>query len=125
MKLLTIQALKTCLFYLMETNGELHLYLNNYIAQNPLTDDVDEWLVELAAAPLTKVESKMNARVPTIESLQLKFREVSPRDVVERVLSFQAELAKEFCKSLEKLGVENAKILRKALERTLSLGDLE
>jgi hypothetical protein len=34
--MLTRQAIKTVLKYMSETNGELHYYLHNYIADNPV-----------------------------------------------------------------------------------------
>jgi len=54
---LTRQAIKTCLNYLSETNGELHFFLHNYLADNPLPlsgdSDADAWLATLASTPLT------------------------------------------------------------------------
>lgn len=55
----TRQAVKTTLNYLAETNGELHFFLHNYVSERPLpldpAVDADDWLVELATTPLTKV----------------------------------------------------------------------
>ena len=33
--MITIQALKNLLHFLQETNGEMHMYLHNYIHENP------------------------------------------------------------------------------------------
>ena len=84
--MVTRQALKTLLNYLSETNGELHLWLHNYISDHPLPldgrVDADEWIVALSASPLTKVQDPARSSVVSPAALEAVLhgeREVSPR----------------------------------------------
>lgn len=55
----TLQAVKTALVFFGETNGQMHLYLHSYLAENPIQVDAqgaaEEWLVKLACKPITTV----------------------------------------------------------------------
>jgi hypothetical protein len=127
--LLTRQAVRTLLHYLSETNGEMHLFLNEYLAAHPLVVDAQhsarEWLATLAAQPLTRVSDPGRASAPSAAALSAAdpvkgVREVSPREVVERVLALRVDIASEMCADLEKTRDGNASVLRAALARTLA-----
>jgi len=132
MDLLTVQSVKTVLHYLQETNGEMHLFLHNYLHDNPLgatyrnsagqprRESGEEWLVKLASSGLTTVTDPMRGSVPTIEDSQPKTREISPRDCVERILATRKDLSEDFVSFLEKVEMKNGSVLRNALERTFS-----
>ncbi len=135
MDLLTVQSVKTVLHYLQETNGEMHFYLNNYIYENPFgktyknsagqptRESGEERLINLASSGLTTVTNPMRGSVPTIEDSQPRTREISPRDVCERILATRKELSKDFLLLLEKVEVKNGSVLRNALEKTFTTMD--
>lgn len=137
MDLLTVQSVKTVLHYLQETNGELHLFLNNYIAENPFfqtrknaagqpkRESGEEWLIKLASSGLTTVTDVNRGSVPTIDDSQPKTREVSPRDCAERILATRKDLGEDFVSFLEKVEVKNGSVLRNALERTFTIVEEE
>jgi hypothetical protein len=84
--LVTRQAIKTVLNYLSETNGELHFFLHNYVSEHPLPLggdlDPDDWLVQLASTPFTKVQDPRRSSVPSAAAAAAVTqgeREVSPR----------------------------------------------
>ncbi|CAL6441799.1 unnamed protein product [Bathycoccus prasinos] len=132
MDLLTVQSVKTVLHYLQETNGEMHLFLNNYIAEHPFgqirknaagqpkRESGEEWLIKLASSGLTTVTDVNRGSVPTIDDSQPKTREVSPRDCAERILATRKDLGEDFVSFLEKVEVKNGSVLRNALERTFT-----
>ena len=137
MDLLTVQSVKTVLHYLQETNGEMHLFLNNYIAENPFfqtrknaagqpkRESGEEWLIKLASSGLTTVTDVNRGSVPTIDDSQPKTREVSPRDCAERILATRKDLGEDFVSFLEKVEVKNGSVLRNALERTFTIVEEE
>ena len=91
--LVTRQALKTMLNYLSETNGEMHFFLNNYVADHPLpmngSTDADDWIVDLASTPLSRVQDPSRSSVPSVAAAAAVLqgvREVSPRSVRARPL---------------------------------------
>jgi hypothetical protein len=130
--LLTVQSVKTVLHYLQETNGEMHMFLHNYLHDNPMgqtyrnsagqprRESGEEWLVKLASSGLTTVTDPMRGSVPTLEDSQPKTREISPRDCVERILATRKDLSEDFVSFLEKVEMKNGSVLRNALERTFS-----
>jgi len=132
MDLLTVQSVKTVLHYLQETNGEMLLFLNNYIAEHPFgqtrknaagqpkRESGEEWLIKLASSGLTTVTDVNRGSVPTIDDSQPKTREVSPRDCAERILATRKDLGEDFVSFLEKVEVKNGSVLRNALERTFT-----
>lgn len=84
--ILTRQAIKTLMNYLSETNGELHFWLHNYWSEHPLPldprIDPDDWIVELACCPLTKVNDPRRSSVVSAAAVSAVMhgeREVSPR----------------------------------------------
>lgn len=124
--LVTRQAIKTVLNYLSETNGELHFFLHNYISDNPLplggTVDPDEWLVALASTPLSKVKDPRRSSVASAASHAAATageREVSPREVAERILGLRQHIATEVMEELGGMGQANAGVTRRALEKTI------
>lgn len=129
--LLTVQAVKTLLIYLQETNGESHLFLHEYLVNHPLpaTDDehgAEQWLADLACTPLTLVSDPRRSSVcgPAGEETYLRGkREVSPRDIAERVLALRASLAVDFINELEKVPIRNSAILRRALTQSFAEPD--
>ena len=137
MDLLTVQSVKTVLHYLQETNGEMHLFLNNYIAENPFfqtrknaagqpkRESGEEWLIKLASSGLTTVTDVNRGSVPTIDDSQPKTREVSPRDCAERILATRKDLGEDFVSFLEKVEVKNGSVLRNALEKTFTIVEEE
>lgn len=123
----TRQAVKTLLNYLSETNGEQHLWLHNYCADVglPLSADVDadEWIAKLASTPLTRVSDPRRSSVPSVAAAAAVMdgeREVSPRDVAERLLALRAHIAAEMAAELGRMGEANAQVKRRALEMSVS-----
>lgn len=123
----TRQAVKTLLNYLSETNGEQHLWLHSYVAETPLPlsgqTDADEWLARLATTPLTKVQDPRRSSVPSIAAATAVLngeREVSPRDVAERIMSLRQHIASEMAEGLAGIGEANAAVRRRALELSVS-----
>jgi hypothetical protein len=106
--------------YLSETNGEQHLFLHNYVADNPLPlageADADEWVARLATSPLTTVQDPRRSSVPSVAAAAAVLqgeREVSPRDVAERVLALRAHIAEEMREGLGRMGEANAGVRRR------------
>lgn len=125
--LATRQAIKTVLNYLSETNGEQHLWLHNWVADNPIplsgATDADEWLVRLATTPLTKVQDPRRSSVATVAAEAAVLhgeREVSPRDVAERIMALRRHISDEMVEELAKMGEANAAVRRRALELTVA-----
>ncbi|KAI8473638.1 MAG: hypothetical protein J3K34DRAFT_410087 [Monoraphidium minutum] len=125
--LATRQAIKTLLNYLSETNGEQHLWLHNYVADTPLPlsgeTDADEWLARLATTPLTMVQDPRRSSVPTVAAQTAVLhgvREVSPRDVAERIMALRQHIATEMAEGLGRVGEANAAVRRRALELSVS-----
>jgi hypothetical protein len=130
--MITIQALKNLLHFLQETNGEMHMYLHNYIHENPFklseTRSMEDWLTDLAAKPLTRVNDPRRSSVPgpaMDEEALRKGREISPRDLVERILQARSNVAEEITRELSapRLAVKNNKIFTAALSSTFRLSD--
>lgn len=128
--LITVQALKNCLHYLQESNGEMHMYLHEYIHNNPFnlseTRSMDDWLVQLAAQPLKRVSDPRRSSVPgpAAEEAALRGgREVSPRDLVERILAARKHVAQELREVTDNITVKNNAIFTKALSTSIKLSD--
>ena len=128
--LITIQALKNMLHYLQESNGEMHMFLHNYVNENPIQLDekhsMEDWLTRLAARPLTRVKDPRMSSVPgpaAEESALRNGREVSPRDLVERILAARVHVAQELEGVGENLSVRNNLIFTNALATTFKLSD--
>ena len=128
--LITIQALKNMLHYLQESNGEMHMFLHNYVHENPIQLDekhsMEDWLTRLAARPLTRVNYPRRSSVPgpaAEESALRNGREVSPRDLVERILAARVHVAQELEGVGENLSVRNNLIFTNALATTFKLSD--
>ena len=128
--LITIQALKNMLHYLQESNGEMHMFLHNYVNENPIQLDekhsMEDWLTRLAARPLTRVNDPRRSSVPgpaAEESALRNGREVSPRDLVERILAARVHVAQELEGVGENLSVRNNLIFTNALATTFKLSD--
>ena len=128
--LITIQALKNILHYLQESNGEMHMFLHNYVHENPIQLDekhsMEDWLTRLAARPLTRVNDPRRSSVPgpaAEESALRNGREVSPRDLVERILAARVHVAQELEGVGENLSVRNNLIFTNALATTFKLSD--
>lgn len=125
--LVTRQAIKTVLNYLSETNGELHYFLHNYVAEHPLPlaaeTDADEWLVALASSPLSEVVDPRRSSVASVAAaaaaLQGK-REVSPREVADRILGVREHISKELLEELALIPDANTDIKRRALSKTVT-----
>ncbi|GLI69103.1 hypothetical protein VaNZ11_013650 [Volvox africanus] len=125
--LLTRQAIKTTLNYLSETNGELHFFLHNYWAENPMvmdgSTDADEWLVRLAATPWTKVQDPRRSSVVSAAAAAAVLngeREVSPREVAERIMRLREHIAKEMTEDLSRIGADNTDVLKRTLAKTFT-----
>ncbi|KAG2499951.1 hypothetical protein HYH03_002236 [Edaphochlamys debaryana] len=123
--ILTRQAIKTTLNYLSETNGELHFYLHNYWADNPLVVDpavdADEWLVKLATTPLTKVQDPRRSSVVTAAAAAAVLngeREVSPRELAERIMRLREHIAAEMAEDLGAIREDNVQVQRRTLSLT-------
>lgn len=128
--LITIQALKNVLHYLQESNGEMHMFLHDYIHQNPFnlseSASMDDWLVGLAAQPLRRVKDPRRSSVPghaAEEAALRKGREVSPRDVVERIIQARTHVADELVGVRDQLSVKNSAIFTRALKTSVKLSD--
>ncbi|GIL73184.1 hypothetical protein Vretimale_4766 [Volvox reticuliferus] len=125
--LLTRQAIKTTLNYLSETNGELHYFLHNYWAENPMvmdgSTDADEWLVRLASTPWTKVQDPRRSSVVSAAAAAAVLngeREVSPREVAERIMRLREHIAKEMTEDLSRIGSDNIDVLKRTLAKTFA-----
>eukprot|EP00878_Enallax_costatus_P006853 GHUV01007181.1.p1 GENE.GHUV01007181.1~~GHUV01007181.1.p1 ORF type:complete len:247 (+),score=27.52 GHUV01007181.1:42-782(+) len=125
--IVTRQAVKTVLNYLSETNGELHFFLHNYISENSLPlagdTDADEWLIALASSPLTSVQDPRRSSVASVAAaaaVTQGTREVSPRDVAERIMGLREHIAQEVMEELTKITQANTDVRRRALEKTVS-----
>ena len=124
--LLTRQAVKNLLHYLQETNGEAHLWLTNYCATNgtPPVDSQNsarDWLARLAAQPVTVLQDPLRATMVKREDEEAKYlREVSPRDIAERLLALRLDIANEVSVDFQKVSTANSAILLKTLSITLS-----
>lgn len=55
-----LQAIKTCLNYLSETNGELHYFLHNYVSDRLAAD------LPLTVSTSTQPQSHAAARTPLV-----------------------------------------------------------
>ena len=128
--LITIQALKNMLHYLQESNGEMHMFLHNYVNENPIQLDekhsMEDWLTRLAARPLTRVNDPRRSSVPgpaAEESALRNGREDSPRAFVERILAARVHVAQELEGVGENLSVRNNLIFTNALATTFKLSD--
>ena len=101
--LITRQSVKVLLHFLGETNGEAHLWLNEHLATHgpPKVDaegSATRWLAHLGSQPLAKVSDPGRASAPSpaaVEQALHGVREVSPRDILSRILQLRLELAKE------------------------------
>ena len=125
--MVTRQALKNLLHYLQETNGEAHLYLNDYLATNgaPKVDaeySARAWLARLAAQPPVVLSDPGRSSAPSAAAAAQasSTREVSPRDLVERVLATRLDVAAEIVAEMDKMGASNAAVLLATLSLTLS-----
>jgi hypothetical protein len=122
--------LKSLLHYLHETNGEAHLWLNDYVSSvGPPNVDAERsaqaWLVDLAAMPLQTVTNPGRSSAPSLQALEAatSTREVSPRDLVERLLALRLDIAAESIDLLGgRPGITNAEVLRAALAKTTGSG---
>ncbi|GMH39147.1 hypothetical protein BSKO_07045 [Bryopsis sp. KO-2023] len=128
--LITRQAVKTCLKYLEETNGQLHYFLHCYVAANPLPISADvsseDWLTKLAASPWTTITHPgrtSNVSPAALAAAVEGEREVSPRDVAERIMKLRLHLAKEMAEDLDGLPMDNDLVLRRALEMTIATNE--
>ncbi|KAG2450240.1 hypothetical protein HYH02_000337 [Chlamydomonas schloesseri] len=125
--ILTRQAIKTTMNYLSETNGELHFFLHNYWAEHPLAVDpavdADEWLVQLAATPWTKVQDPRRSSVVSAAAQAAVMngeREVSPREVAERIMRLREHIAKEMAEDLARVPADNTEVLKRTLTKTFT-----
>ncbi|EFJ52107.1 hypothetical protein VOLCADRAFT_86928 [Volvox carteri f. nagariensis] len=113
----TIKAIKTTLNYLSETNGELHFFLHNYWAENPLVmdgnADADEWLVRLAATPWTKVQSLARHLQPLSSMAR-------GREVADRIMRLREHIAKEMTEDLSRIAADNTDVLKRTLAKTFT-----
>ena len=104
------------------------MFLNNYCSENEffkakergLKETSEEWLCTLSSVPLAQVEDKMRASVPSYESMEPRVRQVSPRDIAERIMLARMDIARDMCEMLEACERKNGNVLREALERTVS-----
>lgn len=130
MDLITIQALKNVLHYLQETNGEMHMFLHQYVTENPFElgadRTMDDWLTQLAAQPLVRVKDPRRSSIPgpAAEEAALRGgREVSPRDLCERILAVRKSVGEELVGVVGELEVRNRSIFTRALTKSFQLSD--
>lgn len=130
MDLITIQALKNVLHYLQETNGEMHMFLHQYVAENPFElgadRSMDDWLTQLAAQPLVRVKDPRRSSIPGPASEEAALRggrEVSPRDLCERILAVRKSVGEELVGVVGELEVRNRSIFTRALTKSFQLSD--
>lgn len=77
----------------------------------------------MASSPLTKVSDPQRSSIPSAaaaDAVMNGTREVSPRAVVERVLSLREHIAVEMMEELGGIKADNAGVMRSALERTFT-----
>jgi hypothetical protein len=130
MDLITIQALKNVLHYLQETNGEMHMFLHQYVTENPFElgadRSMDDWLTQLAAQPMVRVKDPRRSSIPgpAAEEAALRGgREVSPRDLCERILAVRKSVGEELVGVVGELEVRNRSIFTRALTKSFQLSD--
>ncbi|GMH45066.1 hypothetical protein BSKO_13023 [Bryopsis sp. KO-2023] len=123
MGLLTMSAVSTLRYYLMETNVPIYHWLNAYIDANPIPrngnwDDVsgEAFLRKMLSMPIQGA-NQVPGRDPMYDCSEGVG--VDPRNLAQRIMEIRVHLAKEFIQELQAVSEENSILLRETL--TLSL----
>lgn len=123
MGLLTERAVKTLLFYLMETNLNLHYWLSAFLAAHPIPrdgawDDVsgESFLRTLLGMPVQ--EAKYSVGRSQMYD-HVKGMGVDPRSLAQRIMDIRRQMATEFIIDLQDVPEENLLLLRESLSSSL------
>lgn len=123
MGLLTERAVKTLLFYLMETNLNLHYWLSAFLAAHPIPregswDDVcgETFLRTLLGMPVQEAKYSVG-RTQMYDTV--KGMGVDPRSLAQRIMDIRRQLAIEFVIDLNEVPEENLLLLRESLSSSL------
>jgi hypothetical protein len=94
--------------------------------EHPINTDVpdaDEWLLDLASRPLTTVTNPGRSSTLSLSSYEAVTngeREVSPRELVDRILALRTAMTREFIEDMEDCAADaGASVRRRLLERTV------
>ncbi|GFR49796.1 hypothetical protein Agub_g11734 [Astrephomene gubernaculifera] len=120
--LLTERAAKTLAYYLLETNHNMHHWVNRFIQEHPIPrdgnwDDVsgDNFLRTLMAMPIE--EAMPWGRDPVFHNTS--GCEVDPRSLAQRIMEIRSQLAGEFIADLQQVAEENKVLQLEALQASL------
>lgn len=123
MGLLTERAVKTLLFYLMETNLNLHYWLSAFLAAHPIPrdgawDDVsgEAFLRTLLRMPVQEAKYSVG-RTQMYDTV--KGMGVDPRSLAQRIMDIRRQMAIEFIIDLNDVPEENLLLLRESLSSSL------
>ena len=79
--------------------------------------------LQLASTPLTQVSDPSRSSIVSVASAEAATngtREVSPRDIVERIMGLRDHIAQEMVEELGTIKSCNSNVLRQALSRTFT-----
>ncbi len=105
----------------LQTNTVALWHLQVHANPLPLSGsiDADDWLAELAATPLTSVADPRRSSIPSAAAAAAVtdgVREVSPRDVAERIIALRSHVALEVQEDLELLPRDNDAVRRRCVD---------
>ncbi|GIL88708.1 hypothetical protein Vretimale_17286 [Volvox reticuliferus] len=122
MGLLTERAAKTLAYYLIETNHNVHHWVNRFIKEHPIPrdgnwDDVsgDTFLRTLLSMPIE--EATPWGRDPVFHNTSAS--DVDPRSIAQRIMEIRAQLATEFIEDLKQVTEENKLLQLETLQASL------
>ncbi|KAG2488321.1 hypothetical protein HYH03_013171 [Edaphochlamys debaryana] len=122
MGLLTERAAKTLSYYLLETNQNIHHWVNRFIQEHPIPrdgnwDDVsgDTFLRTLLSMQME--EASPWGRDQLFHNTSVS--DVDPRSIAQRIMEIRTELAKEFIQDLQQVAEENKLLQLETLQASL------
>ncbi|KAG2451845.1 hypothetical protein HYH02_003621 [Chlamydomonas schloesseri] len=122
MGLLTERAAKTLAYYLLETNHNMHNWMNRFIKDNPIPrdgnwDDVsgDSFLRKLLSMPME--EASPWGRDELFHNASLT--DVDPRSIAQRIMEIRTQLALEFVQDLKYVAEDNKLLQLETLQASL------
>lgn len=123
MGMLTDRAARTLLYYLMETNLNVHHWLLAFMRAYPIPrdgawDDVsgETFLRKLLTMPVQ--EAKWNVGRADMYDTVVGIG-VDPRNIAQRIMDIRTQLAKEWTSDLSDIAEENSLLLRESLASSL------
>jgi len=123
MGLLTERAVKTLIYYLMETNLNLHYWLSAFLQMHPIPregtwDDVsgETFLRTLLTMPVQQAKYSVG-RDQMYD--HVKGMGVDPRGICQRIMDIRRQMATEFIVDLAEVPEENMSLLKESLTASL------